>query len=100
MRGAGPDAVVRRALLGRGDDARVGGEPEIVVAAEMQDLSSVGEWARALRRIDDPSAAQQLLHGTLCKRGIELRDQTRHRFDRAEARSRAAAPPLMGVAAG
>ena len=56
MRGAGAHAVARRAVLRRGDDPRIGGEAQVVVAAEVQHLAAVDGQLRALARGDRVAA--------------------------------------------
>jgi hypothetical protein len=82
VRSARAHAVRLRGALRRGDQARVGGEAEIVVAAEVQQLAAVDAQPRALRRIHRPSMPRQAGGVARGERSIELRDQPLHAFRR------------------
>ena len=72
---AGADAVARRALARGLDQPRMGGEPEIVVAAECDIVTAVHRDARALRRPQHaartPEAALLDLRKFDCERLLE-----------------------------
>ncbi len=78
MRGALPDPVTRRGLDRRLHDTRMAGEPQVVVAAEREDLAPVHDDSRPLRALADKAAAAQaatLELGELL--GEALKDQGR-----------------------
>ena len=65
MRRPSTCAILRGALLHRGDETRVIGQTEVIVAAERQILFAVYQDMRRLRALQHASLAQQTLRGAL-----------------------------------
>ena len=78
MRGAGTDAVTHRAVLRSRDHARMRGEAQVVVAAEVQDLAPVDDEPRALPRFDRAPAAVEAGRVARCVSGRELGERARN----------------------
>jgi hypothetical protein len=76
MRSTGTGAVTLCAFAQSLDHARIGGKPEVVVAAEREIFASVHPKARALGAVVDAAAAAQALR---LERG-KLSEKVAHRI--------------------
>src|SRR5436190_4341982 len=82
MRRTGTNAVPCRTGLGRGNDARVSGEAEVVIASEVKRFASIDSRTRALTGFDDTALAPKTARRTLIERTVKLRSQWRHPLSR------------------
>jgi hypothetical protein len=78
VRRTGADAVARSTGLRYGDDARVAGQAQIVIAAEVEHLAAIDPQPRTLSGIDDATFAPKTPGGSPFERVIELRGQPGH----------------------
>ena len=80
MRRARARAILRRALLQRGDEPRMVGQAEVIVAAKREIRLSVNYDMRRLRAVERAPLPQQALRGALIEFVLKLSEW--HRFGR------------------